>query len=303
MPHVQATWIAADWDTSTLRVWAMDADGQPLAEASSSQGMAALTRPQYEPALLALVSDWLPADQVTPVIACGMVGARQGWVEAPYTATPCAPLAAAHCIPAPTADHRLDVRIIPGLKQLTPPDVMRGEETQIAGFLASHPDFEGTLCLPGNHTKWADLAGGKVEAFRTMMTGELFALLSQQSVLKHSLAEGWDDAAFAKAFDTALTEPDTLASRLFSLRAASLVGEPDPVAARATLSGWLIGAEFAAVPLPAGPVAVIGAESLARLYRQGLKQVGQRVVTVDAAAVTLQGLTQAYRAIAQDQSS
>ena len=244
----QATWIAADWGTSTLRVWAMNADGQHLAEASSNQGMAALTPELYEPALLALVSDWLPEGQTTPVIACGMVGARQGWIEAAYTATPCPPLAAAHCITAPTNDPRLAVRIIPGLKQLTPPDVMRGEETQIAGFLASHPDFAGTVCLPGTHTKWVDLAGGRVQSFRTMMTGEVFALLSQQSVLKHSLADGWDDAAFAKAFDTAITEPETLASRLFSLRAASLVGEPNPVAARATLSGWLIGAEFAAVP-------------------------------------------------------
>jgi 2-dehydro-3-deoxygalactonokinase len=296
-------WIAADWGTSTLRVWAMAADGSPLAEASSAQGMASLTREQYEPALLALCGGWLAPGQTIPVIACGMVGARQGWVEAPYTATPCAPLAAEHCIAAPISDPRLAVRIIPGLKQLTPPDVMRGEETQIAGFLAQHPGFEGSLCLPGTHTKWVEITAGQVQSFRTMMTGELFALLSQQSVLKHSLAEGWDDTAFATAFDAAITEPETLASRLFSLRAASLVGAPDAVAARATLSGWLIGAEFAAVPLPQGPVAVIGAAALARLYRQGLHQVGQRVIAVDAAAVTLQGLTQAYRAISQDQSS
>lgn len=91
MPHVQATWIAADWGTSALRVWAMDADGIPLAQASSNKGMAALTRERYEPALLALISDWLPAGRTTSVIACGMVGARQGWVEAPYTATPLRP--------------------------------------------------------------------------------------------------------------------------------------------------------------------------------------------------------------------
>ena len=296
---VTAAWIAADWGTSTLRVWAMAADGAPLAEATSTRGMSSLTPAQYEPALLDLAGAWLAAERVTPVIACGMVGARQGWVEAPYTATPCAPLAARHCVTPPTTDPRIIVSIVPGLKQMTPPDVMRGEETQIAGFLAQHPGFSGTLCLPGTHTKWVEIAGGEARSFRTMMTGELFALLSQQSVLKHSLADGWDDAAFAAAFDAAITEPETLASRLFSLRAASLVGKPDPVAARATLSGWLIGAEFAAVPLPEGPVGVIGAAALARLYGAALAQVGQRVIAVDATAVTLQGLTQAYRTIVQ----
>lgn len=301
MPHVQATWIAADWGTSALRVWAMDADGVPLAQASSNKGMAALTRERYEPALLALISDWLPAGRTTPVIACGMVGARQGWVEAPYTATPCAPLAAAHCIPAPTADPRLDVRIIPGLKQLTPPDVMRGEETQIAGFLATYPGYSGTLCLPGTHSKWVNLRAGQVQSFQTTMTGELFALLAEKSVLHHSIGTGWNHQAFTEAFDAGITDPERLATRLFSIRAASLLTDQDPDAARATLSGWLIGTEFAAIPRPDGPVAVIGSDALAGLYRSALAQVGQEVIVVDGAGITLAGLTEAYRTLQQDQ--
>jgi 2-dehydro-3-deoxygalactonokinase len=87
-----------------------------------------------------------------------------------------------------TKDPRLRVSILPGLKQAVPPDVMRGEETQIAGFLAAAPGFDGVLCLPGTHAKWVQISAEEVVSFRTFMTGELFDLLSTQSVLRHSIA-------------------------------------------------------------------------------------------------------------------
>ena len=94
----------------------------------------------------------------------------------------------------PTADPRLDVHILPGLSQAEPPDVMRGEETQIAGMLAATPDFDGLVCLPGTHTKWARVSEGRVTDFRTAMTGELFALVSGHSTLSSFTAEGWNEA-------------------------------------------------------------------------------------------------------------
>ncbi|MEM7190931.1 MAG: 2-dehydro-3-deoxygalactonokinase, partial [Pseudomonadota bacterium] len=158
-------WIAVDWGTSSLRAWAMGPDGA-VAEAASADGMARLEPAEFEPALLALVGDWL-GDTATPIVACGMVGAKQGWCEAPYAAVPCRPLDAAACVRVPAIDRRIDMRIIPGLSQDHPADVMRGEETQISGFLAAEPDFAGTICLPGTHTKWASVADGIVSQFQT----------------------------------------------------------------------------------------------------------------------------------------
>ncbi len=80
-----------------------------------------------------LIEPWLAAGRVTPVIACGMVGSRQGWLEAPYRAVPCTPLDPGSLVAVPTRDPRISVRLVPGLKQAKPADVMRGEETQIAG--------------------------------------------------------------------------------------------------------------------------------------------------------------------------
>ena len=293
-------WIAVDWGTSRLRAWAMGADNAVLDHAASGDGMARLDRAGFEPALLRLVGPWLAGGRRTDVVACGMVGARQGWVEAPYRAVPCDPLDPHGATVAPAADPRMTVRILPGLSQADPPDVMRGEETQIAGFLGTEPDFDGLLCLPGTHTKWVTLRAGRVEGFRTAMTGELFDLLSGHSVLRHSLDGGWDDAAFAEAVALTRNEPARLATELFAIRAASLLGTPAPGAACARLSGLLIGAEIAALG-PPRDVAVIGTEGAARHYATALTAAGFRTTGHDATGITLAGLIRARGAMKDTQ--
>lgn len=285
-------WIAVDWGTTHLRAWAMGPAGV-LAEAQSDAGMGTLTRDGFEPALLALIDGWL--GRRVPVIACGMVGSRQGWVEAPYRAVPCAPLAAP-LVPVPTQDARLDVRVVAGLKQTRPADVMRGEETQIAGFLSLHPGFDGVVCLPGTHSKWAHLSAGEVVSFASAMTGEIYALLGTASVLRHGLGQGWDDAAFDQGVADALSHPERLSRELFRLRAAGLLGQMDGNAARARLSGLLIGAELAAMrPYWLGrEVVLIGAEGLAGLYATALIAQGCRPRRTDAQHMTLAGLGAAH---------
>ena len=291
---IAPSWIAVDWGTSRCRVWAMDG-GSVLAETSGDKGMGGLTPDQFEPALLELLTDWSLAP-ATPVIACGMVGARQGWVEAGYASVPTAPLSA-QLTKAPTADPRLDVRIISGLSQDRPADVMRGEETQIAGFLSMNDGFDGVLCLPGSHTKWAQISAGEVVSFQTTMTGEMFAALSRHTVLRHGIGPGWDDAAFAGAIDDALSQPEKLASRLFSLRAEGLLHKLDQDAAKARLSGLLIGAELAATrPYWLGQhVALIGDATLCDHYAAALSAQGVPATRTRADRLTLAGLTAAYR--------
>ena len=294
-------WIAVDWGTSNLRAFAMDGRGDVLAEASSAAGMGSLRRDQFEAALLALIEPWL-GEGVTPVFACGMVGARQGWTEAAYHQVPCAPLDGAHMTQVLADDPRLSVRIIPGLCQMKPADVMRGEETQIAGYLAGNPGFDGVLCLPGTHCKWVRISAGEVVSFQTFMTGEIFALLSGQSVLRHSLNEpGWDEAAFVAALDETLSRPEKVAARLFSLRAEGLIEGLSPQAARARLSGILIGAELAAArPYWLGQaVVVIGAGTLAGHYARALAAQGVVAATAPADGMTLAGL-KAARALGRN---
>ena len=285
-------WIAVDWGSSNLRVWAMGAEG-PLAEAQSGAGMLGLRAEEFETVLLDLIKPWL-SGQPMPVIICGMAGSKQGWVEAPYRKVPCAPVDAAEVMPVVTRDARLKVRIAPGLMQLQPAaDVMRGEETQIAGALALYPRFDGVICLPGTHSKWVHVSAGEVVSFQTFMTGEMFALLSQHSVLRHSVqAEDWDDAAFEAGLAETLSRPERLAARLFSLRAESLVAGLEPAAAKARLSGLLIGAELAAAkPYWLGQeVALIGAPALCANYAKALSRQGVEARLLPGRECTLAGL-------------
>jgi 2-dehydro-3-deoxygalactonokinase len=300
----RADWIAVDWGTTNLRAFAMAGD-QVLAQAASDDGMGRLSRDQFEPALLALVGEWLAPDRVTEVVACGMVGSRQGWVEAPYRAVPCTPLGGT-LAQAPARDLRVSVHVVPGLRQTSPAaDVIRGEETQIAGFIARHPGWDGVLCLPGTHSKWVQISAGEVVSFQTYLTGEMFELLSNGSVLRHGMGTGWDDAAFAAGLEQGVARPEWLAARLFTLRAEGLLTGLDPDAARARLSGLLIGAELAAArPYWLGQrVGLIGASTLAGHYASALRAQSVPVTQLDATDMTLAGLIAAHTTLAPEQQA
>ncbi len=285
-------WIAVDWGTSNLRVWAMLRDGTVIAEAQSDQGMGSLTSAEFEPALLSLIEPWL-SDVQMPVLACGMVGSRQGWHEARYVRVPCAP--SNQTVVVPTEDPRLLVHILPGLKQDIPPDVMRGEETQIAGFLAKRAEFDGVLCLPGTHSKWVRISAGEVVSFQTFMTGEIFALLSKASVLRHSVGASGGQG-FEDAVTDALSRPEALGAKLFQLRAADLLTGLSAEEAHARLSGLLIGVELAAAkPYWLGQqIALLGAPTLTRNYARALATQGAPLEEVDGNESALRGLTAAY---------
>lgn len=293
---IRPDWIAVDWGTSNLRAFAMGPGGV-LAQASSDEGMGKLARDQFEGALLWLIEGWLDAGKATPVIACGMVGARQGWVEAPYRAVPCLPVDKGGLMAVTVTDPRITMAIVPGLSQANPADVMRGEETQIAGALALDPGFDGVLCLPGTHSKWAQVSAGEVVSFQTMMTGEMFALLSGQSVLRHGMvgATGWDEAAFDAGVSDALSRPERLAAMLFRLRAEGLLNGLSGDAAKARLSGLLIGAELAAArPYWLGQkVSLIGADKLSAAYARALAAQGVTARLLSGDECVLAGLSRA----------
>ena len=298
------SWIAVDWGTSNLRLWAMDDTANILGSAESPLGMNAIAsdpKLSFEAVLIGLIEDWLGADPAKlPVVICGMAGAKQGWLEAPYCDVPARPsdLAKGAVIPN-VRDPRISVFILPGLCQRGDPDVMRGEETQLVGFMAQNPDFSGWVCLPGTHSKWAHVADGMIKAFRTYMSGEVFALLSQQSILRHSVDDAWDNAAFADAVRKSSEQPTAFLHNLFTVRAGALVAKGDASVApgAAVLSGTVIGAEIADVLgllQPGENIALIGAGKLASLYQAALAVHGHKAALQDGTAITLSGLRQAH---------
>ena len=286
-------WIAVDWGTSNMRAWAMSASGTVLDEVRSDRGMGSLKPAEFEQALRDAIAPW--DHKGAPMIACGMVGAKQGWMEAPYAAVPCA--ATPEGFTKPDAGD-LDVYIIAGLKQADPADVMRGEETQIAGFLSMNKNWDGVICLPGTHTKWAHISADEVVSFQTDMTGDLFAAISGNTVLKHSVSsDDWDNDAFDGGVADAMARPERLAARLFSLRAEGLLNGMQNGMAKARLSGLLIGAELAgAKPYWLGQqIAVIGAGGLCSLYVRALAAQSAPATQVKGDAITLAGLTAAFK--------
>lgn len=273
-------WIAVDWGTSHLRVWEM-CGSRVLKSHHSEDGMGQLDPNDFGPALSKLVGDW-----DVPVIICGMAGSRQGWFEAPYLETPSAPPSIRQ------AARKGDIHILPGIKHMDPPDVMRGEETQIAGFLSQNPDFNGTLCLPGTHCKWVHIAAEEIVSFKTVMTGEMYALITEQSLLRHGMDHAWDDAAFLEAASTTLTHPEQLVGRLFQIRANDLLNGAQPGCARAQVSGYLIGSEMAATRSywQGQEVVVIGASGVATCYLGALKAQGISARAIDGERLVLDGL-------------
>ncbi|WP_412563815.1 2-dehydro-3-deoxygalactonokinase [Thalassobius sp. MITS945101] len=293
-------WIAVDWGTSNLRVWVMRGD-KVLAGLSSDAGMGGLAPEDFESVLIDLIGEYLPEQGRTDVICCGMVGAAQGWQDAGYTGAPCPPLNPLDMVEVATRDPRLAVRILPGVKQVTPADVMRGEETQIAGLLAKAPDIEGLVCLPGTHSKWVFVRQGAIEGFRTYLTGELFALLTRQSVLRHSTGAGWQSEGFLEGLSTGLEREGGGFADLFSVRADMLIGGRSTDFLTAKLSGLLLGSELAAVRglWAVDNVQIVGDARLAQHYQQALEYIGATVVLHDASDVTLMGLTQAWNDLSE----
>lgn len=299
-------WIAVDWGTSSLRIWVIGVDGSILQTISADQGMSKLAPNQYEGILLELCGAWLQTDSATTVIVCGMAGSREGWQQAPYMEAPLAVATNEQPIFVPTVDPRLSVYITPGLMQMDPAEVMRGEETQVKGLLSHYPNFDGIVLLPGTHSKWVVVAHKRIETFSTYMTGELFAILSEHSVLRQALdSNEWSQNDFDSGLMQAFERPVDLTTRLFHLRAESLLRKTRPERLKARLSGELIGMELASIcakrdiDQATKDIAIIGAPAIAELYQQGLGLIGLSSIVLSNETMTLAGLDSVRQTISE----
>lgn len=304
-PARAAELIAVDWGTSSLRAWRFDAAGHITDQVRSDQGLMRVPAEggptAFAQVLRRAIGRWLGPH--SRVLMAGMVGSRQGWVEAPYATAPAGPAELAEALTPVPFD--VPCWVVPGvvMRHAAAPDVMRGEETQLLGLDEPEGAAEGTglAILPGTHSKWVWREAGRIVWFRTFMTGELFALLGQHAILARSMPPGGsiDPAGFAMGL-AAAREGGGLLEKLFAVRARWLVGELAATAQRGYLSGLLIGSEcgdgVAALAREAGPraadvrrVHLVAGTSLAEAYQVALGALGFEVLPVDEAA-TARGL-------------
>jgi 2-dehydro-3-deoxygalactonokinase len=291
--------IGGDWGTSRLRLFLCGGDGAVL-ERREGPGIAEAGARAAQ-VFAGLTADWPAA---VPAILGGMVGSTIGWREAAYCACPAAPdtiAQAALRFEAPTSDgNGRRIAIVPGLSCTNASglfDVMRGEETQLLGALRLRPDLthgRHLFCLPGTHAKWALIEDGTVTRFQTALSGELFALLSQHSVLARGAAAADPSHPAFAAGVAAAGESAGLLHLLFSTRSRQLAGEIAKEDAASYLSGLIVGAEVeAALRLfPAkGPVVLVCTPALAALYDAVLQTQGRSAVALDGDAAVLAGLS------------
>ena len=266
--------IGVDWGTTSLRAFRLAPDGTILARREAKRGILQVGDDAFPAVLREQVHDWI-ADGETRVLLSGMIGSRQGWVEAPYLPCPASPASlAAALVDVPFADAQ--TKLVPGLTDRDAagvPEVMRGEETQLVGVLAAFGDA-GIACLPGTHSKWVRLADGGIAGYSTHMTGEVFSALRGHTILGR-LMEG--DTHRQGAFDRGLArsgEAGGLLHHLFGVRALGLHGELDATDSASYLSGLLIGHEIRAAGGAGEPVHVIGAAALSALYVHAIAALG-----------------------------
>jgi 2-dehydro-3-deoxygalactonokinase len=292
----KGAFVAIDWGTSSFRGWLMSADGKLLAESRGMEGMLHCASAGFAPVLDDHLAR-LGAPDGIPVLICGMAGARQGWAEAPYLKIPTR-LDALHAGAIRVGAPR-DIRILPGIAQAHAdrPDVMRGEETQLLGV--TDADFTGVVCIPGTHSKWVRIEAGQVIEFSTFMTGELFAVISQHSILAYAVEAAAqfaaDSAPFREGLATARAAPAGLTASLFRLRAAQLLNFERRADGAARLSGLLIGTELADAAALYGPqsLRLLRAGRLGELYEAALIGHGFDVHAVDADEASRLGLSKA----------
>ena len=236
-------WIAVDWGTSSFRAYLIE-DDIVTDTILTKDGMKFVKDNNFENTFINLIEKWLIKNKKIDILASGMLGARQGWIEAPYEKVPCK-LNNINYISPNLIDNRISLKIFSGISQNDPPDVMRGEETQIAGFLTDNNKFNGSICLPGTHSKWIKINKNSIEEFKTFMTGELFEIISKKSVLIHSVkSNNFDKTEIVNSANKIMNNPEFFANSLFQLRADDLLNSKGATIYRSRLSGYLLGMEL-----------------------------------------------------------
>ena len=269
--------IGVDWGTSSFRAFRLTRDGAIRDRRGAPRGIMAIPDGRFADTLREEIGPWLASGE-RHVLLSGMIGSRQGWVEAPYLPCPAGPAEIAAAL-IDVAFDWAQVKIVPGVSAIDASGVaelMRGEETQLVGVLGAVGGV-AWACLPGTHAKWARVEDGRIAGFSTYLTGEAYAALRGHTILGRMMRDGATEPA---AFDQGVAraaQPGGLLHHLFGVRSLALVGRLTEGEGASYLSGLLIGHEVRAAlaGIPSGAVVhMIGAPELTALYARAVEACG-----------------------------
>jgi 2-dehydro-3-deoxygalactonokinase len=263
--------ICVDWGTSSFRAYLVDNAGATIGRIESARGILTIAKGEHEAVLAQSIEEWIGASRL-PILMSGMIGARQGWIEAPYVQCPAGLREIGGAIVMIETRRLGAIGLVPGVHGIDyngAPDVMRGEETQILGALAALKREDGIFVLPGTHSKWARVEAGRISFFATYMTGEVFAALKDHTILGRLMEGASNDGdGFAEGVRAAsrLQRPGDILHAIFMTRTLGLFDRLGPGQLSDYLSGLLIGAELAAGAPNASQAVVIGSPGLTDRY-------------------------------------
>lgn len=271
--------IVVDWGTSNFRAYCFSEAGALTGEHQAAAGILSVEGGAFEATLEREIGHWLDAD--CDVLLSGMITSRNGWLETPYVEAPAGLASLPENAREMQARCGASLRFLPGVAVRDPfPDVMRGEEIQVFGSIL--PEETLTLIMPGTHSKWVRVENGRIAAFRTFLSGEMFALLRAHSIVGRLIPMGaliFDKAAFLEGIMQASSSTSSgLLHDVFTARSGALLGNfpPDDIADR--LSGLIIGNELhagLALGWPTGMIRLVGEPALCERYQVGLHSLGQ----------------------------
>jgi 2-dehydro-3-deoxygalactonokinase len=221
-----------------------------------------------------------------------MVGAKQGWVEVPYINSPC-DIRNLNFKTLNILDD-INIHILSGVSQSNPSDVMRGEETQIAGFLLNNIDFNGSICLPGTHSKWVDLNSYDIKKFTSFLTGELYEIVKKYSILKHSLnTTRLEDEIVKSAANLIIENPSFISNKLFEIRAENLLKNSNQTSNNSKLVGYLLGIELSGSKTywEDKDLVIIGSSNLNKYYELILNGRSKSIQLFNSNDMVLNGLS------------
>ncbi len=300
--------ILIDWGTTNARSYLVADDGQVCKTRQSDLGILNVENSDFAGAFEKLTADWRETNgKSMPVLMSGMIGSRQGWAEAPYTTCPAAAVdLAANVFTVPDRDN---IWIVPGIclaDNAPRHDVMRGEEVQIFGALELAGCSTATLCLPGTHSKWAQVINGKLVDFTTAMTGEVYQLMCQHSILGALMSKNANHhpEAFARGLDVSATDGGLL-SHLFSVRADALFDKLEDSQSGSYLSGLLIGHEIRELAKPGSTtgeqVLLVGSSHLAAIYADAFRHMNISFQNIDGEQASVKGLWSVWKSLSAEQ--
>ena len=282
--------IALDWGTSSFRAYLVGSDGTILETITAPHGILAVKDAAFDAVLENHIGQW---DKALPIMASGMITSRQGWVELPYVACPASLKSIAAAVHPHTSKQGRKLFFVPGISYLSPdgiPDVIRGEETQVLG--ASHGGHEHFV-TPGTHSKWINVSNCKIKSFSTYMTGEVFALLKNHSILGRLMTGETNNlAAFKQGVRAGLKDPAGFLHQIFSTRTLALFNKMPTDSLSSYLSGQLIGTEIAHAIARNSPTAkyrILATPALGGHYKKAMT-IAKLKVSYGESDVVVKGL-------------